>query len=110
MSTILKEYLKNRICKRKNIWKIEYVKERIFEKYRSHAIFFRKLHDQRGFSFLSDYGTKSEKDDESKKKYLVDSTANDWGVTLQVTGAITILPFVFYFDVMIMNDNYVDDN
>ena len=38
--------------------------------------FFRKLHGQRGFSFLSDYDNKSEKEDESKK-YLVDKTAND---------------------------------
>ena len=29
---------------------------------------------------------------------------------LQVTGAITRLPFVLYFDVMIMTDNYADDH
>ena len=42
---------------------VNHLDERIFEKYRSHAL----LHGQRGFSFLSDYDTKSEKEDESKK-------------------------------------------
>ena len=36
------------------------------------------------------------------KKYLVGKNANDWIVTLHVTGAIIRLPFVFYFDVMII--------
>ena len=42
---------------------VNHLDERIFEKYKSHAL----LHGQRGFSFLSDYDTKSEKEDESKK-------------------------------------------
>ena len=54
-----------------------------------------------------DYNTKSEKVDESKKKFLVDKTANDWCVTLQVIGAINRFSFVFYFDVMKVTDNYV---
>ena len=40
----------------------------------------------------------------------MDKTANDWCVTLQVNGAINGLPFVFYFDVMIMTDNCVNDH
>ena len=45
-----------------------------------------------------------------KKKYFVGKTANDWILTLQVTGAIIRLPLVFFFDVMIMTDNYVDNH
>ena len=56
--------------------RVNHLDERIFEKYRSHTIFFRKLHGQRGFSFLSDYDTKSEKEEESKK--------NIWLIILQM--------------------------
>ena len=48
---------------------VNHLDERVFEKYRSHAIFFRKLRGQREFSFLSDYGNKSEEEDESKKTF-----------------------------------------
>ena len=48
---------------------VNHLDERIFEKYSSHVFFFffLKLNGQRGFSFLSDYDTKFEKGDESKK-------------------------------------------
>ena len=46
---------------------VNHLDERIFEKCSSHFFFFLKLNGQRGFSFLSDYDTKFEKEDESKK-------------------------------------------
>ena len=47
---------------------VNHLDERIFEKCSSHVFFFfLKLNGQRGFSFLSDYDTKFEKGDESKK-------------------------------------------
>ena len=44
------------------IWTKEYLKNA-----RATFFFFLKLNGQRGFSFLSDYDTKFEKGDESKK-------------------------------------------
>ena len=47
---------------------VNHLDERIFEKCSSYVVFFfLKLNGQRGFSFLSDYDTKLEKEDESKK-------------------------------------------
>ena len=46
---------------------VNHFDERIFEKCSSHGFFFRKQLGQRVF-FPSDYDTKSEKEDESKKK------------------------------------------
>ena len=78
---------------RKNIWKMLQPRQ-----------FFWKLLASVGF-LPFDYNTKSKKVDE--KKFLVDKTANDWCVTLQVIGAINRFSFVFYFDVMKVTDNYV---
>ena len=46
---------------------VNHLDERIFEKCSSHVFFFKSWNGQRGFSFLSDYDTKLEKEDESKK-------------------------------------------
>lgn len=62
--------------------------------------FFESCMANVGF-FPFDYDPKSEKRTRIKK-YLVGKNANDWIVTLHVTGAIIRLPFVFYFDVMII--------
>ena len=55
---------------------VNHLDGRIFEKMLKPRHFLRKLHGQRVF-FPSDYDIKSQKEDESEKKYLVDKTAND---------------------------------
>ena len=71
---------------------------------RATSFFFWKLHVQRcmaNVSFLL-ITIPNQKKRTRIKKYLVGKNANDWIVTLHVTGAIIRLPFVFYFDVMII--------
>ena len=72
--------------------------------------FLRKLHGQRVF-FPSDYDIKSQKEDESEKKYLVDKIANDWAVTLRSSNRRNYqIAFRIYFDIMIMIDNCIDNH
>ena len=54
---------------KKSLGSVNYLDERIFEKYSSHVIFFKAAW-LAWVSFLSDYYTKSEKEDERKKKKL----------------------------------------
>ena len=89
---------------------VNHLDERIFEKCSSHFIFFLKAAWPTWVSFLLITIPNQKKRTRIKKKYFVGKTANDWILTLQVTGAIIRLPLVFFFDVMIMTDNYVDNH
>ena len=81
---------------------VNHFDERIFEKCASHFIFFLKAAWPTWVSFLLITIPNQKKRTRIKKKYLVGKNANDWIVTLHVTGAIIRLPFVFYFDVVII--------
>ena len=80
---------------------VNHLDEKIFEKCSSHFIFFLKAARPTWVSFLL-ITIPNQKKRTRIKKYLVGKNANDWIVTLHVTGAIIRLPFVFYFDVMII--------
>ena len=80
---------------------VNHLDERIFEKCSSQFIFFLKAAWPTWVSFLL-ITIPNQKKRTRIKKYLEGKNANDWIVTLHVTGAIIRLPFVFYFDVMII--------